>query len=1108
MKIDVLELRIHGIANSPPAQALLATDEEIERADGDLQGSFWRIKRPTEDSKQDAAAEAVADGARVSNDGHSSTAAPHVPTAPTGSTTGSPSASVAHPEATSSSDPIVPTAEAYWWGNQARTGGSALVVIGRAIVHVGWLLVLPFGLCNLAYWARRDIKGEIETPELWHSGDGAGLIRVFALLQTLFYTVGLLAVSVHLVGSECFPVPQEGQPTEVCAALPGFLNFLVDLTPNARAALLAVVPIAVILFLYVVSRRARSGFHPLTSLDEETPESPTPPPDAPSDADAGAGIPAPATLGSGSARSDSSPVAGTGKDGAEKTAASAGSSTDATPDGDSPGPPKPALLGSLGFWQRPRTAEAAERTHLAAVFAFVLMTLAVDAVLDATGLGLTEAWLQGSIAWRLAPFQAVMALVGGLLALCAVAMAWGGALSGPMSAVRVRRGLATWLMVAAIAAFAVWVAWAFFIDSGAPLVPPNAAAAHGLSGMVVAPTLIAAVGALIATASLSWGYGRPIQFLCGALIFAALGFAIVATLRADDPDATMWMTWTAAILVVVAVLASYLPLVKKENRVHARYAGWRGNGAAVALLVAWFSSLVITSLLVLGAYSWLSTSTESPDTRAHLRTVRDAAPATPGAEPPTMELPVFYSRFATMLVVILVAVIVAAVFALVGGLRKFPAFNLPGLMFPNDPPEKLAAQKERDGYLGGVQRVFVPGAARTADWTEPCDKWRTEAVSVDDYPRFEHRPGGRLREVANARRIAGLAHRGEPILMLLAILTAAALLVLGIPTLGTWLAEFELWERINALSGWALGLLALATVGWVITNAVASDERPLGLVWDIVCFFPRAGHPFTAPCYAERGVPEVAKRVRHHIDDAKKAGNDPYVILSAHSMGATIAVAVIFMLGQEDDDRIRAAVAAGLDKKDVDRYVDRVALLTHGAQLRAYFSRFFPEVFGYRVLGTRGTRGPALVRSDPWQRQVIDEAKNPHEGFGPGEDPVTVVQLLGGADLGTERAVPPRWRSLWRRTDFLGFPVHGYASNVLRDRDGTCHNENPIDRGATERDPQSYLWRIARHDNYLSTAQYREARDELVEMLVARPRRAGVQSKPAAQSEPVDVVGG
>ena len=116
---------------------------------------------------------------------------------------------------------------------------------------------------------------------------------------------------------------------------------------------------------------------------------------------------------------------------------------------------------------------------------------------------------------------------------------------------------------------------------------------------------------------------------------------------------------------------------------------------------------------------------------------------------------------------------------------------------------------------------------------------------------------------------------------------------------------------------------ALAAVGWVVTNAVASDVRPLGLVWDIVCFFPRAGHPFTAPCYAERAVPEVAKRVRHHIDDAKKAHKNPYVILSAHSMGATIALAVIFMLGQEDDARKRAAEKAGLDPKHVDRYVDR-----------------------------------------------------------------------------------------------------------------------------------------------------------------------------------------
>ena len=64
----------------------------------------------------------------------------------------------------------------------------------------------------------------------------------------------------------------------------------------------------------------------------------------------------------------------------------------------------------------------------------------------------------------------------------------------------------------------------------------------------------------------------------------------------------------------------------------------------------------------------------------------------------------------------------------------------------------------------------------------------------------------------------------------------------------------------------------------------------------------------------------------------------------------------------------------------------------------------------------------------------------------------------------------PRWRNLWRRTDYLGFPVYGYRD------DG-----NPVDRGTTESAPSSYLWRIARHSDYLGTTQYLLARDELVD---------------------------
>ena len=116
--------------------------------------------------------------------------------------------------------------------------------------------------------------------------------------------------------------------------------------------------------------------------------------------------------------------------------------------------------------------------------------------------------------------------------------------------------------------------------------------------------------------------------------------------------------------------------------------------------------------------------------------------------------------------------------------------------------------------------------------------------------------------------------------------------------------------------------------------------------------------------------------------------------------------------------------------------------------------------------GALGTRGPALFGADPWKKQVLDDYRRPPSARDDG-DPPTVVELLGA----------PRWRSLWRRTDPLGFRVNGYGSN---DKDGA--NTNPIDRGATEREPRSYLWSVAGHSDYLSRRQYREARDELIDM--------------------------
>lgn len=1024
----VLELRIHGIANAPAAETLSSSDEQVERKDGDEQGSFWRVK---------------------------------------------PSSPAAAPMAPSGNLPpdVEVVTEAYSWGNQARSGGSSFALVGRAIVHLGWLLVLPFGLCNLAYWARRDIKGQHE-PRRWKAGgDGAAMVRIFALLQTLFYTIGLVTVSVYLIGLQCY------NPAKLtaCAALPQWLDFLAQWSPTARAALLSILPIAVIFLIYVIGLRARGNFHPERSFNDE----------------------------------------GTPRKQRRNRKLS--------------DPPHPPLLASTKFWQRARATQISERTHLSAVFSLVMLLLAADALMDATGSDPIQLVLDAGVAAVKAPVPFWGTVLGALLLVSAFAMVFASGRSGNIEGDRVKRNLATALVLASALLYVGWCAWAISSTRGA-VTAEDFAGDREFNGLIVVPGTIATLGGIIAIASLTWGYGLGYRIASWVLLGLAFGCVAAAEFWSEaDPNQAgirAGLSIAAAGIVVLAVVVSYSPVLSRSNWEQSRDKGWHGNGAAVALLIAWFSSLVITTLLVLGVHKWLTSDADSPAVDSYWRTLDDDSKSNP------LELPAFYERFAGLLVVILIVLVVIALCGLATSQRRFPAFSQPGLMFPHDlDPEELARQRDRDEYWGGARRLVAPspevGEIRTAevppagtkrDTNETVDNEKEKvdkekmtkgrrgrlfnrwAIPWNEYPTSEIKPSGRPRAIVEARRIAGLAHRGESLMRALAIITGLALVPLAIPYIGEQLMELGLMATLVRGSGWALGLLAIATVAWVVTNAVTSTERPLGLVWDIICFFPRAGHPFSPPCYSDRAVPEIKKRIMRFLKEERKAGNEPYVILSAHSMGATIAIAAIFSLYEEAQEWPKDGVVspsydptvsnllnepgrAKADEEGPNRFqLHRIALLTHGVQLRPYFSRFFPEVFGPRVLGIRGTRGPALLRSDPWTKQVVDEAKEPITSIGANDDPPTIVSLLGGDLSGKVHRVAPRWRNLWRRTDYLGFPVFGYWSNVT---DGV--NENPIDRGATEHSPRSYLWTVARHNDYLSTLQYREARDELVSML-ARPR--------------------
>ncbi|SFR70978.1 hypothetical protein SAMN05428970_1087 [Agromyces sp. CF514] len=926
----VLELRVHGIANAPPAAMLCVAEDEVVRVDGDEFGSFWMAADPPEDESD-------------------------------------------------------LRTEAYSWGNLARSGGSALAVISRALVHLGWLFVLPFGLCNLAYWARRQIPGEEASSRWWDGGPGAIAIRMFAVLQTLFYVVAFMSVSVDLIAVQCL---RDHQP---CAALPGWLDGIAALGPLQRSAVFGILPILVILVIYLIGLRARGQFDPNRDV------------------------------------SDTITRTEAAEDRKQRSNALRWMR------GERPKPGEfPPLLESKGFWRRSKVAHTSERAHFAASIALVLFLLAWDAWIGAAGNGHEwdpASWLSLDPAGHLVPLIGVLA--GAALLAGSLVMTAAAGLSNARWSTRSKRAWSSVLLVGSVCAYLAWLIWTFMPDSTD--VPDDGKAL----GLAIAPGVISTICALIAVASLTWGYGwqRPIAWV---LLTGAFVSVVVAEVWREQ-FGSAWQRWwsIAAIgLTLLAVIAGYT-LHSRHEKTARRLLGWHGNAAAVALLVALFASLVITSLMVVGAYAWLAAPAGSPKISGFRRAILE-----PG-EPP-LDPPLFYQRFAASLVAILGILIVVVAIGASSALRRYARFTVPTLR----PPAANAATSPDRNRAG------------TADPTA-------------DYPRGLKDHDEKDRKVVSARRVASLAHRGEPMLRLLAILTAVALVPLAVPYAAEYLAGQEFWQRLTDLSSWALGLLSLAAVAWVVTNAATSTERPLGLVWDIICFFPRAGHPFTPPCYAERTVPEMQERLGEWLHGEGSEGRR--VIIAAHSMGATLAVAAIFAMHGAELEEAQRRREAGEPLGPPD--TSRIALLTYGVQLRAYFSRFFPEVFGARVLGVHGTVGPKLFALDPWEEQVRREWIDRQQPIPAPEEPPSLVDLLGG-DLQSRQA--PRWRSLWRRTDYLGFPVSSYRSKG-----------NLIDRGATERAPRTYLWTVARHNGYLDTQQYRLARAELLAMFTATRRRRG-----------------
>ncbi|MEY2848285.1 MAG: hypothetical protein RI885_950, partial [Actinomycetota bacterium] len=719
----VLELRIHGIKNTPPAEMLEVPVADLVSDHADDLGGFWTSRTPT-----------------------------------------------APPEV---------RREAYSWGALARSGGGALAMIGQLFVHIGWFLVLPFGLANLAYWTRRI--PEQTDPHDWHGGPGSAYLRWFALGMTLLYVVAIATVALDVIGVQCY------RAVGVCSQLPEIFDSLAGLPRAGRLGVLAMAPLAIILLLWIISHRARMRFEP--SIDQL-----------------------------------------------------------AEAMGADPGGP---VLSSKLFWSKARVKQGTERLHVAAAAFTLAALLAWDhlfvpvEVCRSAATFVSAACLGPAGPLATLPLS-TLGLVISLAGLVVVIVLTGPGSPGFCASARRRWSLG--LLVASITTFCGIVAVTVLDDPGRDRIRSP------FVGLVEVPVGLVGILLVLAIGALGWRRGVAPRVTATLTVIA---IAVPATRYLLDPvwdfGARYPQVFVAAAGVAVFAQLVAVWLAPRFSGTHTRTVGWRGSGPGVVMMLSLGIAMIFSTMLVGGVSKWLSQPALAERYRG------GGVGPTP---PDTIELPGVYADFAFW---IILAVGVAAVVLGIVIARQFSGFPLLTTPVVHGTPGNLFDTPQYDGARPAVVRYPVPPPPRTL----------------------------------STRRMSALLQRGEPVLGLLAMLFGLALALTAAPEVTDAMSMI-----VNAVApAAALGIIAAAAaaaLAAIAANALTTKERPLGLLWDLICFLPRAGHPFAPPCYSERVVPEIDARIRAWLAPRGEVVTPEIsrrsVVLSAHSLGAVLAVSSLFAL--------------------------------------------------------------------------------------------------------------------------------------------------------------------------------------------------------------------
>lgn len=281
----------------------------------------------------------------------------------------------------------------------------------------------------------------------------------------------------------------------------------------------------------------------------------------------------------------------------------------------------------------------------------------------------------------------------------------------------------------------------------------------------------------------------------------------------------------------------------------------------------------------------------------------------------------------------------------------------------------------------------------------PWDAWRRSALPDPGLPPGELKRAAKwARSVAQGRKLAGFAPDVRYLFTGLVVIAGLAL-CLALPMM--WVDDFRPWRFAENL-GVPLAMLIPATGltllrwGWQRPDA----RKWLGVLWDVGTFWPRAYHPFAPPCYAERAVPDLQRRVRWLHDSGER------VLLVAHSQGTILAAAAL------------------AQQRDMCAWRERPVLVTFGSPLMSLYGWAFPAYLNGRVfdlLAGVGEASPVRCwRNFSYQTDYIGGPIGRDRVDVPLPDPET-AWYVAGEPMPKMRRHTGYWSdaAMWRQIDAL-----------------------------------------------------------------------------------------